>query len=177
MRVRDSRGFAIVDLLFTMGIIGILSAIALPRLAVAKNAANAGSAIGSLRVIISAELSFSISCGGGFYAPNLTTLGTAPPGSTEPFIFDDLGHADIVGRSGYSIEVFATSAPGSPGSCNGVAAGQLGQGFKAGATAIDPVNPRSFATNANGVIWEDVAPLFPAMPEAGDPAAGYPLIR
>jgi type II secretory pathway pseudopilin PulG len=177
MRYRNSRGFAIVDLLFTMGTIGILAAIALPRLALAKNAASAGSAIASLRVIISAELSFAISCGGGFYAPSLTALGTAPPGTDEAFIFDNLGHADIVGRSGYSIEVSATPTPSSPGSCNGIGAGQLGQAFKAGASAIDPANPRSFATNANGVIWEDLAPLFPGMPEAGDPAAGHPIVR
>ena len=177
MRIRDSRGFAIVDLLFTCGIIGILAAIGIPRFAVAKNAASAGSAIGSLRVIISAELSFAISCGGGFYAPSLTALGTAPPGSATAFIFDDLGNADIVGRPGYNIELTATPVPVSPGSCNGIAAGQLGQGFRAGATAIDPANPRSFATNANGVIWEDPAPLFPIMPDFGEPATGQPINR
>lgn len=166
-----------MDLLFTCGIIGILAAIALPRFTVARNAASAGSAIASLRIIISAQFSFAISCGGGFYAPSLTALGTVPPGSDTAFIFDDLGSADTIGRSGYYIEATATPFPSSPGSCNGFGAGALGQGFKAGATAIDPVNPRSFATNANGVIWEDTGPLYPVMPEVGEPLVGQPIMR
>ena len=176
-RRHDQRGFAIVDLLFTCGIIGILAAIALPRFAVARNAASASSAIASLRIIVSAQFSFAISCGGGYYAPSLTSLGTPPPGSDQAFIFGDLGSADIIARPGYYIEESATPFPTSPGSCNGLGAGSLGQGFKAGASAIDPTNPRWFATNANGAIWEDATPLYPIMPEVGEPTSGQPINR
>jgi hypothetical protein len=144
---------------------------------VARDAASAGSSIASLRVIVSGQFAFAISCGGGFYAPSLTALGTPPPGSDAAFVFDDLGHADRIGRPGYYIDMSATPSPGTPGSCNGIAAGQLGQGFKAGASAIDPANPRSFATNANGVIWEDTTPLYPTMPEVGEPLTGQALLR
>ena len=86
MRIRKADGFALIDLLFVCGIVGLLSSIALPRLTQARQSAGASSAIGSMRAINSAQLTFALTCGAGFYAPNLTTLGTAPPGSTEPFI-------------------------------------------------------------------------------------------
>src|ERR1700692_889240 len=78
--IRKTDGFALIDLIFTMGIIGVLCSIALPRLLLARQAAGAASAIGSMRAINSAQLTFALTCGGGFYAPSLTTLGTLPVG-------------------------------------------------------------------------------------------------
>ena len=80
-RVRGEQGFTLLDLLFVCGLIGVLSIIALPKLLMAKQAANAASAISSMRAITSAQLTFALTCGGGFYAPDLVTLGdfTQPP--------------------------------------------------------------------------------------------------
>ena len=72
--IRKDDGFTLIDMLFVCGLIGILSVIALPGLLMAKQAAGSASAIGSLRAINSAELTYALTCGGGFYAPNLTTL-------------------------------------------------------------------------------------------------------
>jgi hypothetical protein len=36
-------------------------------------------------------------------------------------------------------------------------------------------NPRYFAINANGQIFEDTVTLFPVMPEVGDPPSGHVL--
>jgi type II secretory pathway pseudopilin PulG len=174
-RLAQPRGFALVDLIFVCGIIGILAIIAMPRLLLAKQSAGAASAIGSLRAINSSELTFALTCGGGFYAPTLTSLGTPPPGSPEAFISPGLTTGDKVIRAGYMIQVAATPFAGAPASCNGVAAGAAGQAFKAGADPTDAGNPRFFATNANGQIFEDVASLFAAMPEVGEPAVGRPL--
>ena len=91
------------------GIIGVLCSIALPRLLLAKQAAGSASAIGSMRAINSAELTYALTCGNGFYAPNLTTLGTAPPGSREPFIAAGLGAADVVNKASYTIQLEATA--------------------------------------------------------------------
>jgi type II secretory pathway pseudopilin PulG len=175
--IRKAQGFALIDLIFVCGIIGVLCSIALPRLLLAKQAAGAASAIGSMRVINSAELTYALTCGNGFYAPYLTTLGTAPPGSLEPFISADLGTSDTISKSGYLIQLSAVPYPGSPPSCNGLAGGQAGQGFKAGADPTEPGNSRFFGTNANALIYEDTGTLYSTMPEVGAPPSGAPLSR
>ena len=172
---RKAQGFALIDLIFASGMIALLCSIALPRLLLARQSAAASSAIGSMRAINSAQLTYALTCGSGFYAPNLTTLGTPPPGSHEPFIGGGLGSADSVIKSTYSIQLSATPFAGAPASCNGVAAGVGGQGFKAAADTTTPGNARYFGTNANGVIFEDVSSLFAAMPEVGVSPSGHVL--
>jgi hypothetical protein len=176
-RRRCSSGFAIIDLLFVCGIVGIISAIALPRLLLARHSAGAASAIASLRLINGAQLAFAISCGGGFFAPDLVSLSKRPPGSPQGFLQEDMGYANSLEKSGYVIQLSTTGVASSPNSCNGVAPGQLGWGYKAGADALEPTNPRSFASNADGTIWEHTAPLFAMMPESGPPAVGHPINR
>ena len=172
---RKAHGFALIDLLFVCGVIGILSSIALPRLLLAKQAAGSASAIGSMRAVNSAQLTYALTCGSGFYAPKLTTLGKAPLGSTEPFISAGLATGDTVARSGYSIQMSAVAYAGAPATCNGLAAGEAGQGFRAGADPIEPGNARFFATNAGGVIFEDAATMFATIPEVGDPPSGHAI--
>ncbi len=174
-RRRQAQGFALIDLIFVCGLIGILCAIALPRLLLAKQAAGAASAIGSMRAINSAELTYALTCGSGFYAPSLTTLGTPPPGSNEAFITPGLSAADVVQKSGYTLRLTAAAYAGAPATCNGLAPGAAGQGFRAGADSLEPTNVRFFATNASALIFENVTSLFAAMPEVGEPAAGHPL--
>jgi type II secretory pathway pseudopilin PulG len=172
---QKTNGFALIDLLFVCGLVGVLSAIALPRLTLAKQAAGAASAVAGMRTINSAELTFALTCGSGFYAPNLTTLGTAPAGSREPFISPDLGAGNVITKSGYIVQIQADAFAGAPSSCNGLPAGQAGQGFKAVADATEPSNPRFFATNANGLTYEHTASLLTVIPEVGIPAAGHPI--
>jgi type II secretory pathway pseudopilin PulG len=173
--VRKSHGFALIDLIFVCGVIGVLCSIALPRLLLAKQSAGAASAVASMRAINSAQLTFALTCGAGFYAPNLTTLGTPPVGSREPFISSNLGLANTVTKSGYLIQMEATAFPGAPPSCNGLGAGAAGQGFVAGADPTDPYNVRFFATNANSVIYEHTATLYATMPEVGPAPMGGPV--
>jgi type IV pilus assembly protein PilA len=175
--IRKAQGFALIDLIFVCGVIGVLCSIALPRLFLAKQSAGAASAVGSMRVINSAQLTYALTCGSGFYAPTLTLLGTAPPGSHEPFITASLGGADSVTKSGYVIQMSASPYPGSPGSCNGLGVGLAGQGFFASADPIEPGNPRFFGTNASNVIYEDVATLFTTMPETGAPPSGRMIVH
>ena len=176
MRIRSAAGFALVDLLFVVGIIGILSGIALPRLMTAKNAATSASAIGSIRTIGSGQVTFAITCGNGFYAPSLSALGKAPPGSNDGFVKGELGSSDTVVKSGYSFTVSATPFAGAPDTCNQIGTGMTGLAFKVGGDPLDTGNnTRYFASNASNVIWEDTQPMFPMMPEAGDALSGTPL--
>jgi len=178
LKIRSAAGFAIIDLLFVCGIIGLLSGIALPRLMAAKGSAQAASAISTLRTIGSGEVSFAITCGNGFYAPSLTALGTPPAGSTEGFVKGDLGAADTVIKSGYQFQVFATPFAGAPDTCSNLGVGVTGLAYKVGGDPLDTTNNlRYFAANAGNVIWEDIAPMYPAMPEFGDAVAGAPINR
>ena len=172
-RVRHAHGFALIDLLFVCGIIGLLCSIALPRLLMAKQAAGAASAIGSIRTINSSQLTFALTCGNGFYSPNLTSLGVPPAGASEAFIAPSLSQADTVTRSGYILRMDGTPFPGSPATCNGVPVGDAAQSYKAAADAGEPGNKRFFASNSNGLIWEHNASMWATMPEVGEPAIGH----
>jgi len=173
--LRKADGFALIDVIFVCGVIGILVSIAMPSLLTAKQQAGAASAIGSLRTINSAQLTYALTCGAGFYGNSLTRLGTAPPGSNEPFIGRGLGSAVTVTKGGYIIQLSATPYPGSPSSCNGAAAGDDGQGFKASADPSLPTASRFFATNANNVVFEHTSTLWMGMPEVGEPPVGHTL--
>jgi type II secretory pathway pseudopilin PulG len=174
VHIRKTDGFALVDVLFVCALMGVLSAIALPRLVMAKQSAGAASAIGSLRAIHSAELTFALTCGAGFYAPNLTALGKAPTGSREAFISAGLATANAVTRSGYLIAVDATAFDGAPPSCNGLAPGEAGQGWRAYADPVGGDNGRYFGVNVAGAVWEHTATLR-GMPEVGLPTTGHPI--
>jgi len=173
--MRKADGFALIDMIFVCGIIGILCSIGMPKLIMAKQSAGAASAIGSMRAISSSQLTYALTCGGGFYANDLTRLGTNPPGSNESFIKGGLGSASTVTKAGYIIQMTAAPYPGSPASCNGAAVGDGGQGFKASADPTGPTGTRFFAINANGAIFEDTATLWATMPQFGDPPSGHPL--
>jgi type II secretory pathway pseudopilin PulG len=122
MSVRKAQGFALIDVIFVCGIIGLLASIALPRLLTAQQAAGAASAVGSMRAINSAQLTFALTCGSGFYSPDLPTLGTPPIGQREAFITPGLSSAATINKSGYVIQMTATAFAGAPPTCNGLAA-------------------------------------------------------
>jgi hypothetical protein len=128
-----------------------------------------------MRALSSGQLSYALTCGSGFYAPTLTTLGTAPPGSREAFIGGGLGASDTVTKSGYLIQMTSTAFGAAPPSCNGVGAGLTGQGFVAAADPIDAIYPRFFGTNANNLIYEHDSTLFTVMGDVGEPAVGHTL--
>lgn len=175
--VQKSNGFALIDLIFVIGVIALLCMIGMPRLLMAQQSAGAASAIGSMRAISSGQLIYALTCGAGFYAPRLTVLGVAPPGSRDAFLPDSLSSADTVTRSMYIVRMTATPYAAAPGSCNGLAVGEAGQAFKAAADPTQPGNIRFFGTNANGQVYEHDATLFGLMPEVGVPPVGHPLER
>jgi prepilin-type N-terminal cleavage/methylation domain-containing protein len=171
----NQAGFTLIELVLVVSMIGIISAMALPRLLMAKQAADASSAIASLRTIASSEAGYSTSCGNGFYSPDLPTLAIAPAGTNSPFISPDLSYAPVISKSQYTIQMMGTATPTAPATCNGLAAGAGARSFKAGADPTVATNYRYFAVNSANTIYEDSATLYAAMPEVGVPAAGHPL--
>lgn len=172
---RGDAGFTLIDMLFVVALVGLLASLAIPGLMKARGAAQASSAIGTLRVVNSAELSFAITCGLGFYAPNLPTLGVPPPGSAEPFLNDDMTAAATFLKSGYNFSLAGTALAGAPASCNGLAVGQASPGYAVVADPLDSSITRFFGTNSDGVTYQHTTTLSLTMPESGPPPAGSPL--
>jgi type IV pilus assembly protein PilA len=68
-----AKGFSLIELLIVVAIILIIAAIAIPNLLRARIAANGASAVGSIRTLNTAEITYSVSYGTGF--ATLASLG------------------------------------------------------------------------------------------------------
>ncbi len=96
-------GFSLIELLIVVAIILIIAAMAIPSLVKSKIAANAASAVESLRTINTAEATYASTYSVG-YSANLTYLGPpsggAPVSSTAADLIDNLLAAGT--KSGYT---------------------------------------------------------------------------
>jgi type IV pilus assembly protein PilA len=169
---RDQAGFTLIDVLFVVALIGVLTAIALPALLRAKGNAQASAMFADLKLINSAQLSYAISCGNGFYARDLPTLGLKPPGVPVGFVNEELAAGISVVRTGYTITMDGTPVAGSPAGCSGAPMGDGAPAYRAGADSLRPVDARFFATNAEGIIYEDQVSIYAGMPEWGPSPVG-----
>jgi len=174
-RRRGDAGFTLIDMLFVVALVGLLASLAIPGLMKARGAAQSSSALGTLRVVNSGELSFAITCGLGFYSPDLQTLGVPPPGSTEGFLPDEMIKAPTFIKAGYNFSLAGTALPGAPASCNGLGAGMASPGYATVADPLDASVARFFGTNSDAVIYQHTASLAATMPENGAPPAGSPI--
>lgn len=136
----NAKGFSLIELLIVVAIILIIAAIAIPNLLRSKMAANQASAVGSLRTIDTAEVTYSSTYNIG-YSATLADLGpAATPSTTTADLID--GVLSTGTKSGYTF-AYAAGAP---------ASGVIGT-YGVTAVPLTGQGQNSYATNQSAVLW------------------------
>jgi prepilin-type N-terminal cleavage/methylation domain-containing protein len=173
MMIKKQKGFSLIELLIVVAIILIIAAIAIPNLLRSKMAANEASAVGSLRTITTASVTYSSTYGNGF-PPSLGSAGGAA-GLTvadcdDALLVDSVlsggGTANVSQKSGYSF----TYSPINPNAAAATGCGAAGANdFVVNAVPITlgSSGQRSFCTDESGVIRFDSTGATAATTEAG----------
>ena len=112
--MRKQKGFSLIELLIVVAIILIIAAIAIPNLLRSRMAANEASAVGSIRSINTAQVTYASTYPDVGFATDLASLGGTPGGSATSaaaLLLDPvLGCATSpCQKSGYKFSIGGTS--------------------------------------------------------------------
>jgi type IV pilus assembly protein PilA len=146
---KKEKGFSLIELLIVIAVIGIILAIAIPRLTRIRIPANHTAAVGNLRGYNQSQLSFSISHSNLFGDP----ADLLASGDIDEKLADQLGaKGTAVANAGYEGSAADT----------GDAPNGLGNGY---AAELHPTAPGStgtkyFGTDQSGTIYESSTAAF-----------------
>jgi len=141
--LKRQKGFSLIELLIVVAIILIIAAIAIPNLLRSRMAANEASAVGSLRTLNTAAVTYSSTYPSVGYPASLTALAPPAGGGVASSSAADLVDS-VLGagtKSGY--QFIWTAGVGTP---------STGYSVKANAVAQNTSGTRGFFTDQSGVI-------------------------
>jgi len=160
MRNRQ-KGFSLIELLIVVAIILIIAAIAIPNLLRSRIAANESSAVGSLRTIVTSQVTYATTYPTVGFAGNLADMAPAAgvPGSTSADLLDAQLSSGL--KSGYAFSDTACQDACPAGNAfltttaNGVI---VTFEIYAGPVSQNRTGIRNFCTNEGGVIRQGTNP-------------------
>ena len=126
--MRGARGFSLIELLIVVAIILIIAAMAVPSYLHSREAANESAAVGDLRTLNSAQVTYNSAYPTVGYSTTLTALGGTscnPPNSSSACLIDSALAGGV--KSGYSFTI--TPGTDSPTSTYQFIASPIEPGF------------------------------------------------
>ena len=165
--MKRQTGFTLMELMIVIALILIIAAIAIPSLKEAQMNANETSAVGSIRAINTAEVSYQAAYGG--YADSLGNLGGADP-CTKSEATACLLDESLAGgvKAGYNFTAIGGNASG--GENTSYVVGAAPQVF-------DHTGKRMFCSTEKSVIRTDLNEAGSTVPPNGSQCTGFKALR
>jgi type IV pilus assembly protein PilA len=151
---KKQKGFSLIELLIVVAIILIIAAIAIPNLLRSRMAANEASAVGSIRTLNTAAITYNSTYGNGF-PPALSAIGTTGTGAvscTNAQLIDTVLTAGTKSGYTFALQHGATLLTSASSSCSAGYGYSDGYAVSGTPVTVGTTGQRAFCSDASGVI-------------------------